>query len=178
MHHRTLERLGTKALAAFGNEHNFVWKRKDGLFYHGKGATPAWNDETGRPLIGVIPLNMASPILLTLGGGNETYLSFSPHGAGRNMSRTALLKKVRLHGLAAATFLAQARTLLAEQTEGLDIRFFYDRPDISETPIAYKSANQVRAQIDHFALANVIGLIEPRGCIMAGDCDKPWLKPR
>ena len=55
------------------------------------------------------------------------------------------------------------------------MRFFYDRPDVSESPIAYKSAPQVREQIEEFGLADVIGLIEPKGCIMAGDYDKPWM---
>jgi tRNA-splicing ligase RtcB (3'-phosphate/5'-hydroxy nucleic acid ligase) len=65
-----------------------------------------------------------------------------------------------------------------KQTSGLDVRFFFDRPDVSESPIAYKNANQVRAQIEHFGLADVVGLIQPKGSIMAGDYDKPWMKKR
>ena len=45
---------------------------------------------------------------------------------------------------------------------------------IFETPIAYKSAGQVRRQIEAFSLADVIATIEPKGCVMAGDYDKPW----
>jgi len=33
---------------------------------------------------------MTSPILLVLGGNQQDYLSFGPHGAGRNLSRRAL----------------------------------------------------------------------------------------
>ncbi len=174
VHQRTLARLGVDPLAAFGNEHNFVWKRGD-RYFHGKGATPAWKDEAGHPLLGLIPLNMASPILLTLGNDRDEYASFSPHGAGRNKSRTQLLREQGLHGLAPEPFLAKSRELLDRQTEGLDVRFFYDRPDVSESPIAYKNAAQVRAQIEHFDLAEVVGLIRPKGCIMAGDYDKPWM---
>jgi tRNA-splicing ligase RtcB len=65
--------------------------------------------------------------------------------------------------------------IVDEQTEGLDVRFFYDRPDVSESPMAYKSADQVREQIERFGLADVVGLITPKGCVMAGDYDKPWL---
>ncbi len=173
IHRGTLAKLGLTPLTEFGNEHNFVWQR-DNLFYHGKGATPAWTKPDGNPLLGLIPLNMAAPILLTLGRDNTRYASFSPHGAGRNKSRTALLREQGLHGLAPADYLARSHALLAEQTAGLDVRFFYDRPDVSETPIAYKSATQVRAQIEQFGLADVIGLIEPKGSIMAGDYDKPW----
>lgn len=173
IHGRTLERLGIAPLAAFGNEHNFVWKRGD-RYYHGKGATPAWKDARGHPLLGLIPLNMAAPVLLTLGGDNVEYASFSPHGAGRNKSRTALLKEQGLFGLAPPTFITESRKIMDRQTAGLDVRFFFDRPDVSESPLAYKNAEHVRAQIREFGLAEVIGAIQPKGSIMAGDYDKPW----
>lgn len=174
IHERTLARLGVAPLARFGNEHNFVWKR-DGLFYHGKGATPAWKDADGHPLLGLIPLNMAAPVLLTLGRDNAEFASFAPHGAGRNKSRTAILRQLGLLGLPLPEVIARSRRILDEQTEGLDVRFFYDRPDVSESPLAYKSADQVREQIERFGLADVVGLITPKGCVMAGDYDKPWL---
>ena len=174
IHERTLARLGIKALAAFGNEHNFVWKRGD-LYYHGKGATPAWKDDAGHPLLGLIPLNMAAPILLTLGRDQSEFASFSPHGAGRNKSRSALLRELGLAGLTPEAKLAQSRIELARQTEGLDVRFYYDRPDVSESPVAYKNAEQVQRQIEQFGLADVIGLVQPKGSIMAGDYDKPWM---
>jgi hypothetical protein len=174
VHERTLARLGVTPLAQFGNEHNFVWKR-DGLFYHGKGATPAWRSDAGHPLLGLIPLNMAAPILLTLGRDNAEFASFAPHGAGRNKSRTAILRQLGLLGLPLDEVISRSRRIVDEQTEGLDVRFFYDRPDVSESPMAYKSADQVREQIERFGLADVVGLITPKGCVMAGDYDKPWL---
>jgi tRNA-splicing ligase RtcB len=174
VHERTLARLGVTPLAQFGNEHNFVWKR-DGLFYHGKGATPAWRSDAGHPLLGLIPLNMAAPILLTLGRDNAEFASFAPHGAGRNKSRTAVLRQLGLLGLPLDEVISRSRRIVDEQTEGLDVRFFYDRPDVSESPMAYKSADQVREQIERFGLADVVGLITPKGCVMAGDYDKPWL---
>ena len=58
------------------------------------------------------------------------------------------------------------------------MRFFYDRPDVSESPIAYKSADQVREQIERFGLADVVALIMPKGSIMAGDYDKPWMRKK
>lgn len=179
VHERTLARLGLGALAAFGNEHNFIWRRGD-HFYHGKGATPAWKDDAAHPLLGLIPLNMAAPILLTLGNDRQEFASFSPHGAGRNKSRSALLREQGLAGLLPEEFLAKSRELMDRQTDGLDVRFYFDRPDVSESPIAYKSADQVREQIEQFGLANVVGLIQPKGSIMAGDYDKPWMakKPR
>lgn len=174
VHERTLARLGLTPLTAFGNEHNFVWKRGD-LFAHGKGATPAWTDDDGHPLLGLIPLNMAAPVLLTLGRDKAEYASFSPHGAGRNKSRSALIRELGLAGLTREAYIEGSRKVVDRQTDGLDVRFFFDRPDVSESPIAYKNADQVRSQIERFGLADVIGLIEPKGSIMAGDYDKPWM---
>ncbi len=169
IHRRFLERIGARAVAEVGNEHNFVWQRGD-MFYHGKGATPAWKDSDGRPQLGLIPLNMAEPILMVLGADQEEFLSFAPHGAGRNMSRTALRKQFRDE--------ASRRHAIEKGTDGLDVRWFCGKPDLSETPVAYKNARSVKAQIAHFGLAEVVAEIRPLGCIMAGDVPKPWLREK
>ena len=170
IHNRFLNACGKSATASFGNAHNFVWKRGD-MFYHGKGATPAWNDETGRPLLGLIPLNMGEPILLVAGKNNEKFLGFAPHGAGRNLSRTALKAKIGDEE-------AQAQAI-ADHTKHIDVRWYSGKADLSETPVAYKNAAAVRAQIEQFELADVLGEIHPLGCIMAGEGDEPaWKKAR
>jgi len=166
IHQRFIERIGSRCVAQVGNEHNFVWQRGD-LFLHGKGATPAWKDGEGRPQIGLIPLNMAEPILMVLGSDQEEFLSFAPHGAGRNLSRTALKKQFPDE--------AARQHAIDKGTEGIDVRWFCGKPDLSETPVAYKDAASVKAQIDHFGLAEVVAEINPLGCIMAGDVPKPWL---
>ena len=174
IHARFLEKSGAARLTAFGNEHNFVWKRGD-LFLHGKGATPAWKDDAGRPLPGLIPLNMAEPILIVLGRDNTEHLSFAPHGAGRNHSRTAITRPFKNEdGEVDQKLLTKS---LEETTAGLDVRWFYGTPDISESPIGYKPAAQVKAQIAKFGLADVIAEIQPLGCIMAGDSGPPpWIR--
>jgi tRNA-splicing ligase RtcB len=159
IHRRFLERIGAPALATLNNEHNFVWKRGD-TFLHGKGATPAWKDELGRPLAGLIPLNMAEPVLIVLGGDNADFLSFAPHGAGRNLSRTALRRQFHDE--------SHRQETIRRTTQGLDIRWFCGKPDLSETPVAYKNAGRIREQIARFGLARIIGEIQPLGCIMAG----------
>ena len=159
-----------------GNEHNFVWKRGD-QFLHGKGATPAWRDEAGRPLAGLIPLNMAEPILMVLGCDNAEYLSFAPHGAGRNLSRTAIVRPFRdRDGQLDERRIADK---VKSSTAGLDIRWFCGNPDLAESPIGYKPAAQVKAQIEQFGLAEVVAEIQPLGCIMAGDAGpRPWQRLR
>ena len=176
IHQSFAEKLGTRLVASIGNEHNFVWKRGD-TFYHGKGATPAWTDELGRPQLGLIPLNMAAPVLLVLGKNNQEYMSFAPHGAGRNQSRRAVTRFFEKNdGPLSRKELEQ---LVSRQTPGLDIRWWHGKADLSETPLAYKSAAQVTEQIRHFGLADILVEIQPRGCLMAGDAGpRPWQAER
>ncbi len=168
------QKLGTTIAAAVGNEHNFVWKRGT-AYYHGKGATPAWPDDQGRPQLGLIPLHMAAPILLVLGSDNTEFLSFAPHGAGRNLSRRASTKPWRQEdGTIDPKIL---KKLVAQQTPGLAIRWWHGKADLSETPLAYKPAAQVKAQIQQFGLAEIVAEIEPLGCLMAGDGGpRPWAR--
>lgn len=176
IHDALLRRLGQRALVQIGNEHNFVWRRGDS-FFHGKGATPAWTDAQGRPLLGLIPLNMAREILFVLGANHDSYLSFCPHGAGRNLSRTAMLAPYK--GADGELDPARVREALAACTAGLDIRWFGGAPDLSESPLAYKDATKVKAQIARFDLATVAGEIQPQGCIMAGEApEPPWVRAR
>lgn len=156
----------------FWNEHNFVFRKTDGLFYHAKGATPAYGgfaEDTGG--LTLIPLNMAEPILITQGLDAPNGLGFSPHGAGRNFSRTQYMK--RNAGKSEAD-------MIAEQAPGIDVRYFCGIPDVSELPLAYKNTAAMRRQIDGFGLAKVVDTIEPIGNIMAGDWqrDMPWRKKK
>lgn len=149
----------------FWNEHNFVFKR-DGLYLHAKGATPAfsfWAEDS--EVMTIIPLNMAEPILIVEGTDNPNSLGFSPHGAGRLISRTQHKKD-----LAGRCF----DEVLKQETAGLDVRFYSGKADVTELPSAYKSAKQVREQIEKYELADVIAEIQPYGCIMGGEFD--WKK--
>ena len=147
----------------FWNEHNFVFK-KDDLFYHAKGSTPLLDEfvpdnNTGLRLI---PLNMKEPVLIVKGNITEENLGFAPHGAGRNMSR--------------AQFKQFIESDLKKSIEGLDIRFYTGTADYSEYPAAYKNAQAVREQIEHFKMGIVVDEIIPYGCIMAGESKKDWKK--
>ncbi|MCZ4280704.1 RtcB family protein [Kiloniella laminariae] len=172
IHDMAAERLASSVSDRFWNEHNFVFRRSDGLFYHAKGATPAFDNwaEDATDLT-LIPLNMAEPILIVRGSNAAHGLGFSPHGAGRNFSRTK--HKKRLMGRSNAE-------IFAEETKGLDARFFTGHMDISELPSAYKSAATVRAQIKQYDLAEIIDEVLPYGCIMAGDWEinAPWRKKK
>lgn len=160
IHDQAIARVAARIDRRFWNEHNFVFQRADGLFYHGKGATPSFKgfsaDDVGLTLI---PLNMAEPVLVTAHRDNPDTLGFAPHGAGRNQSRAAYLRENR-----------------PEIPEGLDVRFFCGQPDLSELPGAYKNARAVREQIGRYGLAEVVDHVDPFGCIMAGDWerDAPW----
>lgn len=167
LHQAATEAVGASVVDRFWNEHNFVFRRGD-LFFHAKGATPVATDflpDTGG--VQIVPLNMAEPVLLIRGGANDRNLGFAPHGAGRNLSRTAHTRGLGPHDEA---------EVFRRETEGLDARFFSGHVDVSELPSAYKPAATVRAQMARFGLAEVVDEIQPYGCIMAGDWerDAPW----
>jgi len=168
IHDATAEKAGATVENRFWNEHNFVFKDGD-LFFHAKGATPLnekyMPDVTGPRLI---PLNMAEPILIVEGESTESNLGFAPHGAGRNVSRTS---HRRSKGERPIT------EIFAEETAGLDVRFFSNEVDITELPSAYKNAESVRNQMEEFGLGKVIDEVMPYGSIMAGDWQKnaPWM---
>lgn len=153
----------------FWNEHNFVFRKSDGLFYHAKGATPAWDgwadDATDHTLI---PLNMAEPVLIARGKNAANGLGFAPHGAGRNFSRSQHKRQVE----------GTNEEIFARETRGLDVRFYSGEIDVSELPSAYKNAAEVQRQMQQFELADVADRVMPYGCIMAGDWQKnaPWKK--
>ncbi len=171
LHDAVVARLGAAVQQRFWNEHNFVFRDGD-VFYHAKGATPLdpkfLPDITGPR---IIPLNMAQPILIVEGGTTANNLGFAPHGAGRNLSRTR--HKRALVGKTDAE-------VFAEETRGIDARFFFNRIDTSELPSAYKNAEEVKRQIVEFDLATTVDEIQPYGCIMAGDWeqDAPWRKKK
>ena len=172
IHDAVARSLDVKVKDRFWNEHNFVFRKSDGLFYHAKGATPAWADFAADSSgLTLIPLNMAEPILITRGLDAANGLGFAPHGAGRNFSRSAYMRR---H--AGKT----EEQMVAEQTKGIDARFFCGIPDVSELPGAYKTAAVVRRQIAHYGLAEVVDTIEPIGSIMAGDWQRnaPWRKKK
>ena len=167
LHQAVVERLRADPGDRYWNEHNFVFRRGD-LYYHGKGATPAWDgyaaDATGLTLI---PLNMAEPVLVVRGRDAAHGLGFSPHGAGRNFSRSE-------HKRRAGNVTPDE--MLAAETQGLDIRFHAGAIDISELPSGYKRADAVVRQIGDYGLAGIVDYIDPFGCIMAGDLPPFWQK--
>jgi RNA-splicing ligase RtcB len=165
MLHDAIQReIGNKIVDRFWNEHNFVFRRDDGLFYHAKGATPSFKgfsaDDDGRTLI---PMNMAEPILIMNHRDKAEALGFSPHGAGRNFSRTQHIKNL------AADYIMEPEQILARETKGLDIRAYSGTVDLAELPSAYKSAEQVRRQISKHDLAGFVDQVLPYGSIMAGE---------
>lgn len=172
LHDATAKVAKAKVEDRFWNEHNFVFKDGDD-FYHAKGATPL-DDKfvpDSKDGLRLIPLNMAEPILIVRGETTETNLGFAPHGAGRNVSRTA-------HKRSKADQTVEA--VFAEETAGLDVRFFSGAVDISELPSAYKSAQNVQDQMVEYGLGEVVDRVMPYGCIMAGDwqVNAPWRRKR
>ncbi len=117
--------LGLKGAGGFfiNENHNTADILPDGTVLHRKGATPADKDQYG-----VIPGNMHDGTYVTIGLGNEEYLSSASHGAGRKMSR----KKAK---------------------ENMDLQYFkkimkditakVDKDTLDEAPGAYKNLHDV-----------------------------------
>ena len=150
----------------FWNPHNFVFRRGD-LFYHAKGATPLDDEFMVDSVDGlrIIPLNMAEPILVVKGKTTYGNQGFAPHGAGREMSRSAYKRSLGSR---------DPLEVLAEETEGLDIRFYSGTPDVSEGPGAYKNAKGVIDDIEYFGLGEIQYKILPFGSIMNGETKRHW----
>ena len=172
IHETTCRRLKVDPSLRFWNEHNFVFKQGS-RFYHAKGATPLTDAFVPDSYEGLrlIPLNMSEPVLIVKGEATETNLGFAPHGAGRNVSRS---QHIRNQGN------RTIEEIFAEETAGLDVRFFSGNIDISELPSAYKNADAVQRQMKQFGLGKVVDRVVPYGSIMAGDWQKdaPWKKKR
>lgn len=181
IHDALARKLGNKVVSQSWNEHNFVFRKSDGLFYHGKGATPNWkgyaDDDDGLTLI---PLNMAAPILISEHVDKEEAYGFAPHGAGRNTTRTAYMKSLSTdpRGMSPRDQMEFFKDYM--EKAGIDGRFYSGIPDLSELPGAYKDADSVKAQIDKYGLARIVDEVLPGGSIMAGDWqrDAPWRKKK
>lgn len=164
LHNRIINKLKTQYEDRFWNEHNFVFK--DGnKFYHAKGATPLEDKFVPDSYNGLrlIPLNMSQPVLVVKGKETDNNLGFAPHGAGRNISRTEHHRR---------NVNKTDEQIFKDETEGLDVRFYTGKIDISELPSAYKNADSVQNQIEKFGLGEIVDRILPYGCIMAGKQEK------
>jgi tRNA-splicing ligase RtcB len=95
----------------------------NGDVLHRKGATPA---DKGQ--IGIIPANMRDGTYITIGLGNEEYLSSASHGAGRTMSRTDARKATSLE-----TFERQMEGIVAT----------VNKHTLDESPDSYKDIKMV-----------------------------------
>lgn len=174
--------MGNRVEDRFWNEHNFVFRKSDGLYYHAKGATPNWagysEDDSGLTLV---PLNMSEPILLLEHADNPAALGFAPHGAGRNLSRTAHKRALsqEMGADSRGLSLNNVAEIMARETKGLDVRFYTGRPDVTELPSAYKNAGSVAGQIEKYRIGRVVDRVLPHGTIMAGEPDRSsWKKKR
>jgi RNA-splicing ligase RtcB len=112
---------------------------------------------------------MAEPVLVVKGCDAAHGLGFSPHGAGRNFSRSEHRRR---------NWAVTPEAMLAAETQGLDIRFHAGGIDASELPSGYKRAEAVVRQIKDYGLAEIEDYIDPYGCIMAGDVAPFWQRTK
>ncbi len=110
--------------------HNFISER-DGIVR--KGAISAHRGEKV-----VIPLNMASGVVLGIGKGNPDFNFSSPHGAGRVFSRREMKKRLREGSVSMGSF--------NQSMEGVFSTSIC--PDtIDESPMAYRRWEDIRDEV-------------------------------
>jgi tRNA-splicing ligase RtcB len=106
------------------NHNHAVLTGDDGVL-HRKGATPA-----NKGQLGIIPANQRDGVWITLGLGNEEFLSSASHGAGRRLSRSEAME-------------AGDVPQLEKAMQGIVCRT--DRGVLDEAPWAYKNAENILA---------------------------------
>lgn len=179
IHDAVARALGVRVADRWWNEHNFVFLKSDGLFYHAKGATPNYlgfaSDSDSMTLV---PLNMGAGVLLVDTVASKPpigSLEFCPHGAGRNLSRSDHMRRLTAeYGDSRGLSPRAIEAIIERETQGIDARFWTGRVDLSELPSAYKPAAKIIAEIESRGLAAIKAHIKPLGSIMAGNDDRDW----
>jgi len=120
--------------------HNHAVVLDGGMVIHRKGATPA---DKGQ--MGLIPINSKDGTYITVGLGNEKYLSSASHGAGRKMGR-----KVAKKTLSMEKYKKHMKGIICDAT----------RSNLDESPDAYKDGDTVIAYQEG-VVVDVIDHIKP-----------------
>lgn len=117
--------------------HNHATINPDGTVLHRKGATPA---EKGK--FGIIPANQRDGVYITVGLGNEDFLSSASHGAGRKMSRGQALRTIDAEKFKNEMLAAKIANCITDK-------------NIDEAPDAYKDIDTV-LKYQNGILVNVV----------------------
>lgn len=132
--------IGIQITAGIINEnHNHAVVTENGVL-HRKGATPA---DKGQ--LGVIPANMRDGVYITMGLGNDDYLSSAPHGCGRLMGRNVAKRTLDLE-------------VFKDQMVG--ITACVGSSTLDEAPDAYKDADFVMRGTEG-VVVNIIDHVKP-----------------
>lgn len=121
----------------FDTIHNYI--DTDNLILR-KGAVSA---QKGERLI--IPINMRDGSILAVGKGNDEWNYSAPHGAGRVLSRTQAMKKLKLEDFH-NTMKGIWTTSVSEET-------------LDEAPMAYKPINEILEKVEE--TAQIASFIKP-----------------
>ena len=110
--------------------HNYI-SEKDGIVR--KGAISAHKGERL-----VIPLNMASGIVLGVGKGNPDYNHSAPHGAGRLFSRKEMKRRLKEGSITMGSFRKSMEGVFSTSVL---------KETIDESPMAYKRWEDIREEV-------------------------------
>lgn len=141
--------LGTASRIAtlFDIVHNTVERRADGTYLHRKGAAPA---EHGQ--LTVVLGSRGAPSWIMQGRGNELCLCCVAHGAGRRMTRSEALAKLKPRYTRASL----ARSALGTRVICDDTTIMYE-----EHPDAYKPIEPVVRSLERAGAADRVAALVP-----------------
>lgn len=132
-----LQQMGLKDLGRFTTIHNYIDIESKIIR---KGAIAAPKDE-----MVIIPMNMRDGSLICIGKGNEDWLCSAPHGAGRIMSRKQAVENLKVEDF-------------QKSMDGI-YTTTADTDTIDEAPMAYKSADIIRKDIE--PTVEIVEVIKP-----------------
>lgn len=138
-----LENMGFEEIESFETIHNYIDMRTEnynGNYMLRKGAVSALKDE-----ILIIPINMKDGCIIAKGKENIDYNKSAPHGAGRLMSRSEAVKKLKIEEY--------------EETMKNIYSTSVNKATLDEASMAYKPMKAILSHIDD--TVEIVAKIKP-----------------
>lgn len=128
-----IKQAGLTEVSRFETVHNYIGD--DNIIR--KGAISAYKDQ-----MVLIPLNMRDGCIIGIGKGNDDWNQSAPHGAGRALSRSKARENI--------TLAAYEKSMEGIFTTSVSMS------TIDESPLAYKSAEEIMCLIDDTVIIDKI----------------------
>lgn len=154
----------------FWEYYNFIYKRVNGLYYHGRGVVSTFEDTPEQRKL--IFLNIGATILIVKPLYRSESLDFIPCNSGTIKGIKEYEKIVNDKMMFTASGYSQYRhninNFLKKQVGNIDVRFETGITDPSEYPGRFNSADNFRKQLRQLNLASVVQYVVPSHVLLMG----------